>query len=503
MKVLVYTASSLCNPQFGIQIERALEYYHEGNEVVFSYCDGVMQTCSANACGNSAICSICKLGFKGALHNYLPNGIKKIGIKRICQRQKKKFLFESVQEIKNYRYKEVDVGFSVMSVYITKTRNPSPSINDEFLDCIGKMLNEAEAFVDSMESLILKETPKLIVFFNGRFYDTKPLHDLAIKYNIDFLTTENVGGVRAGENYKMVKFYNSIPHDAKVLYDCCLESWVKSSKSEEEKNNIGKSFYEKRRSGIKAGDYVYTGNQVKGLLPKTYDPSKKNIVVYCSSEDEYSSVSSNIDKLMLFNSQYEGIKYIVDNLDKEEYHLFVRIHPNMKGLNFKYHNDLYKLNEYENVTVIPPENSVSSYALMDVAYNIVVFGSTVGAESLYWGKPIVLLAFAEYYCWGCFALPKNKGQVVEMVKNPVVHPKAKEMAIKYGYYFLDNSLAECPKYVNITPKPVRIFGRRVLVFDYLRLLGSPLVYRFFHIFYSRILVRFHKNLICLPDKIIN
>lgn len=503
MKVLVYTASSLCNPQFGIQMERAMEYYHEGNEVLFCYCDGVMHACSANPLCNPALCKICRIGFKSGLKK-LPQGISVVGLKTIKCIQEKKFInFKSIQDIKNYQYKEVEVGFSVMSVYITKTRNPNPNINEDFIECVNKSIKEAENFVDSIEDLILKERPDLIVFFNGRFYDTKPLLGMAKKYSINFLTTENVGGVRAGKDYRMVKYYNTIPHDAKVMYNCCLESWNKSARTEKEKIKIGESFYEKRRNGQKAGDYIYTGNQIKDLLPKSFDSTKKNVVIFCSSEDEYSSVTSDIDKMMLFKSQYEGIKYIIDNIGSDDYYFYVRIHPNMQGLDFDYHKNLYKLEEYSNVTVIPPEDPISTYALMDAAYNIVVFGSTVGAESLFWGKPIVLLGFAEYYYWNCFMLPHDKDQVVEMVMNPVLYPYSKEIAIKYGYFFLENSLAEKSQYVNITPKQISVGGKKVFVFDYLKILGSVRLYRYIHILFSRVLVKLYNNHICFPDKIIN
>ena len=35
MKVLIYTASSLCNPQFGIQMEHAINYAEKGDDVIF------------------------------------------------------------------------------------------------------------------------------------------------------------------------------------------------------------------------------------------------------------------------------------------------------------------------------------------------------------------------------------------------------------------------------------------------------------------------------------
>ena len=55
---------------------------------------------------------------------------------------------------------------------------------------------------------------------------------------------------------------------------------------------------------------------------------------------------------------------------------------------YKYHTDLLKLGEkYPNMTVIPGGSSLSTYALIDRADVVVVWGSTTGAEAVYHGKP--------------------------------------------------------------------------------------------------------------------
>jgi len=503
MKVLIYTASSLCNPQFGIMMEHAIDYANRGNEVVFCHCDGLMSACSSNFQKNKGICKLCKLTFRAGLKN-LPNNVKLVGMKP-CKEERdyERHGFKSISDIKAYRYKDVELGFAVMSVYITKTRNPKPAITKEFLTCINIMLSEASKLVDAAESLIESEKPDIVMFFNGRFFDTKPFHDLSEKRNIKYIVAENVGGVRADDEYRMVTFENSIPHDSRVIYENCLKSWDCSARSEDDKVKMGIDFYERRRGGKRAGDYAYTASQIQGKLPDSFDPNKRNVVIFSSSEDEYSAVTSEIDNYFLFNSQYEGIKYICDNIGDEDYHFIVRIHPNMRGLDVEYHRNLYKLRELKNVTVIAPEETVSSYALMDAAYNIVVFGSTIGAESLFWGKPVVLLGFAEYYDWGVCSIPKSKAEVIEMIKNPKLYPGAREIAIKYGYFFLDNSLAQKAKHIDITPKKAVYFGKLVYVFDYLKLMSSRRLYKLVSGLFNKVLCLLYRNGIMYPEKIRN
>ncbi len=497
MKVLIYAGSSILNPQFGVQMERAIEYNNRGDEVVFCYCSGVMSSCSANIYHNKAFCKICKLSSILCLKN-LPSSIKiKAFNKREDHSEYVYKRFGSLADIKKYRYKDVDLGFSVLSVYITKTMNPNPLISPTFLDGINKLLKEGEHLVDAAENLITLEEPDLIIFFNGRGFDSKPFCNLAQKYGINYIATEIFGGIRANSEYRMIKFKNTIPHDAKVAYQNCLDSWNASPKPESEKKEIGSSFYEKRRNAQQAGDYVYTGSQIQGKLPDSFNPQKKNVVVFISSEHEYSSVSPEVDGYFIFSSQYDAVKYISENINDDDFHFIVRIHPNMKGLDVEYHRNLYKLREKKNVTVIGPEESVSSYALIDIAYAVVVSGSTIGAESLYWGKPVVLLGFAAYYYWGCCSIPHKIEEVIGMIKNPQIYPGTKEMTIKYGYYILENSLGEKAKYINITPHKVKILGRYVYVFDYLKIFNSSKLYRYVYIFYTRFLSMFYKNRITI------
>ena len=501
MKVLIYTASSLTNPQFGIQMEHAISYAKQGHEVVFCHCAGVMKACTENRNQNKAVCCACKRGFKAGLKN-LPNNIRIVGLKsEMSDNNFKWHDFNSVKDIKNYKYKGVDVGFSVMSYIISMSRNPKPAISEAFLNYINRTIGECEHLIDAAETIVKKETPDLIIFFNGRLFDTKPFFNLAINNKINYIATENIGGVRVNEEYKMVDFKNAIPHDSLETYKRCLESWERSRRSEAERIKIGKDFYDRRRSGKKAGDRVYTISQKEGKLPDSFDPNKNNIVVFTSSEDEFSAVSSEVDSLYMFSSQYDGIKYISENINDDDYHIIVRIQPNMKGLDVDYHKQLYKLCELKNVTVVPPEEEVSTYALIDAANSVVVFGSTVGAESLYCGKPVVLLGFAAYYNWGVCSIPKAKEDIVKLIKSPVVYPKAKEIAIKYGYYIMENNLAMSSKFINITPTSTKIMGRQVYAFDYLKICGSKILFKLMTGFYRQILSRLLVNGIVFPEPI--
>lgn len=501
MKVLVYSSSSLYNPQFGIEMDEAIKFYKQGCDVFFCFCDNCLSICSSNVYGNKAMCSLCQKTYANSL-SQLPSEISIYPLSALNKTYADSYLVRSIDDIKKYTYKGVEIGYSALSFYITKTRNPNPTINSSFIRCISTLLNQSKVIVDSVEKAIADINPDKIVFFNGRFFETKPLHDLSCVAKIDFLCTENIGGIRTDEQYKVVHFENTLPHDLLSSFIRCNQSWEQSSCSEEEKLRLGSEFYIKRRDGIKAGDIVYTSNQMEGLVPSDYNSSKINIVIYCSSEDEMAAISSKYEKYKLFQSQYEGIRCILENFKNDtDYHFYLRIHPHLANIKFSYHLNLYQLQSYDNITIIPADDPISSYALMDIADSVIVFESTVGAEAVYWGKPVIVLAGAAYYHFNMCSVPKSVEELICDIKNPRVYVNSRLLAIKYGYYLLHNSLAFNSSFITITPKQIKIFKKKFYIFEYLKINHSALRQRLLYMIYHRVLSLFCVNTISYPDKI--
>ena len=77
---------------------------------------------------------------------------------------------------------------------------------------------------------------------------------------------------------------------------------------------------------------------------------------------------------------------------------------------------LYNL-KYDNVTIIPPKSNISSYALMESAEKVIVFNSTIGLESSYWGKAVIALGRDFYSEYNVVHQPHNEQEVYEMIDN--------------------------------------------------------------------------------------
>lgn len=498
MKILIYNSCAITNPAFGLLINEAINLIKQGKDVVFCHCRGAMNICADNPLGKTTICSLCKMTFKKTINKYLPN----ISIVHLDNHRLEKifFNFSTIEELKNIKYKDVGIGYSVYAYYATKARNSKPILSSTFVDCINILLNEAASLTDSFENVIKNNEITKVVLFNGRFFENRAILDLAKFHNISYDILEVVNGIRTVSNYNMLRFSNTTPHNLKTIHENIFKSWNKSPLSEEEKIKIGRSFYEKRRNGIIAGDRVYVSNQIKNLLPSDYSEEKINIVIYNSSDDEMSSVSRELDEKKIFASQYDGIEQIVRVFQNDgRYHFYLRIHPNLNGLPIP----IDQLSEYKNLTIIFPDSPISTYALLDIASQVIVFGSTIGIESIYWGKPVILLFAADYYYFNACSIPINLDEIIDAIHNPhYITDEDKMNAIKYGMYILNNNNYEETLWIDISPKYYKFVGINLFVFNYLKVFNSSLLYKMYQFFITSIRSRLDKAMINYPDKLI-
>ena len=111
----------------------------------------------------------------------------------------------------------------------------------------------------------------------------------------------------------LTHFYNDIPHSIAANNQKYVECWEHTKDSDNEREKIARSFFENRRNAVFAGDTIYVKDQVQGQMPEEWKNDVENIVIFNSSEDEFSAVSKEFDDGAFFPSQIEGIKSIVEH----------------------------------------------------------------------------------------------------------------------------------------------------------------------------------------------
>lgn len=482
MKKLYYSSCSTATPHMDVLINSIYNDIEAGHEIYFSYCDRAMSSCFKNMNSNEGLCKLCKFSYNHVVLKKL-QGLSIIPVRSDIDytRYESLLQYTSIQDLKELKYKDVFVGLSILSHFFTRTRNVDIVFTDEIKRYFDTVIKECCAFIDKIEVIVSEIKPDCICFYNGRYYETRPLLDIARNLGIPFESYEIIGGPRSNKPFSPIKFENCLPHDIHYFARNAKRVWVASAENESNKIEKAESFYEKRRHGETAGDFVYTKMQQEGLLPDV-DQTKKSIVIFNSSTDEMAAVGDEWDSLQLFESQYDAIEYMLSNVS-EKYHFYLRIHPNLLNVQAPHHMDLYKLaDNHSNITIIPPSSPISSYALLDIAEKVIVFGSTMGVEACYWGKPVVLIGAAFYLDLDVCYRAVSKDDLLELIKNDLI-PKDKKGALLYSYYLQDYTYrVEKTNYgadIDFQPTVMKVFNRVFYLFKSYRIMGS---YRFFKLF---------------------
>lgn len=441
MRYLVHLSFPYYTYHALILLNRAQDLINQGEEVELLLCGGGVRFCYGNILGDIRMCQICKKmqDLWPVMLNPRPKVFKYrdlIDSQMLKINDSLKFNYKGISEIKMLKYKNVQIGFGAYSTYVSKTRNIDPLLDKKFTSFFNELLKTECLVTDLLESYIERRNPNTIVSLNARHFEVKPFYDYPISNNIDTMCLE--AGTSPGKDIFMgFDYQNNKPHSISYIDKLIQDAWGSADNTFKEKEKLGVDFFVKKRAQIATGGTVYTKNQKENLLPANWDKSKRNFVIFNSSEDEFVSIDEEWDNLAFFPNQMDGIFEIAKILSSQQNTwLYVRVHPALIEVNFKYHLRLYELERYfDNVTVIPADDEISSYALLDQAEKVIVFGSTIGVESVFWDKPVILLAGSYYYHLNICYIPQNVEQLKYYLE-AVLPLKDKTNAIKYGYYTL-------------------------------------------------------------------
>lgn len=476
MKRLYYAERPAYDESF--LLDEAEQFARNGDDIVFAYCNGALSCCNNNRECRKDICRYCHFFFRHMKPLSSRIHVESIGADYLSDHSPCTFAYDSMDDIKALRYKGCYVGYGALSSYISFTRDSNPNINGDFRRYFDMLLDQACRAVDLAEKLFEKHRPDAVSIYNGRYFFNRGFFDLAIQRHIPIHCIEGVGGVRTGKPLLRTVFEDCLPQNLEFRAKLIKRLWEDDSEPVERKIEIGRSFFERRRNSIMAGDKVYTSGQQQGLLPQGFDPQRRNMMIFNSSEDEYMSLGDEYDKLQVYKNQLTAIRHILGAFRGGDEYFYLRIHPNQRGLP-AVDPLLHLEKEFDNITVIPPESPISSYALVDAADVVVVFGSTIGAEACYWGKPVVLLCGAQYSHMGiASAIPLSPEEALHALADRSLKPGDRDAAIRYGYYIMSQLRLGIPSsYHHIKQIKLPFLKKSIQVCTAFRLCGSALLMR--------------------------
>ena len=94
-----------------------------------------------------------------------------------------------------------------------------------------------------------------------------------------------------------------------------------------------------------------------------------------------------------------------------------------------------------NAVMIVGYSSISSYALLDACNTALSFGSTMGVEAVYAGKPSILVGRCVYERLGSFYTPQSHDEVVSLLRQRNLPNLPVEGAMKVAVFWSEGGVS--------------------------------------------------------------
>ena len=300
----------------------------------------------------------------------------------ILSGKNKKFINQS-----NINRKTFNEG--VMSSLASKHRISSlEELTPYWQNQYHKLINDSQLIFESTVDFLKTYEINLVGAFNGRFFDSSAFIKAAKFCKVDYFVYD------VNKSKSQYYFLNVSLHDIKANQE-------KAKRFFEPQNMLhlktAEKYFHNRRFGKRTYEKSYTSGQKIGLIPNWINTSKKLIAIYPSSDDEYRFLSDSFKMKCL--DQVNEIRQIGNNLKgcSNEFEILVRMHPNMINMPKKTLEKYYDLEkENEVINVLRPLDPYDTYALLDAAYAVIGFCSSIIFESAYYQKNTILIGPSPY-----------------------------------------------------------------------------------------------------------
>jgi hypothetical protein len=431
-RVAFFFTHPLFQRHFATDLELIQRHLDAGDEVTALSCDAQLLACDINTYHEPGQCFLCRKTRDVGI-SLLRGNIEHRSFLSLNEENRRELAslqteFRSVQELQSYVLNNYDVGMAALSSIVSYVMNADLDMQ-EHKELIRRYILSGVAAYRSVQNFLRSHAIDTFYFFNGRMAIARAIMRACESEGVAFIVHEAAAG---DHTYSL--FENSLPHSIDLMTRMMREHWEKANDAPDERLRIAEEWFQNRARGVKVNGYSFVERQQPGLLPANWDETKRNIVIFNSADFEFVWVSEEYQH-HIYENQLDGIVRIIESLlpHKASYHVYLRIHPNLANI----HNELRPLLalNYENLTTILPEEKISTYALMAQADKVITFGSTVGIEAPYWGKPSILGGKALYQNLGSTYNPSSHSKLMELLFTSELPPCDRAGALLYGYFY--------------------------------------------------------------------
>lgn len=376
-----------------------LAYATEKKELSVVRCDGSIRYCDSNPQGKILRCKLCQ---------YRVNKIAELTGNSID--------FSSKDILKVRLSKSLHSKFknSAMSVLAS---HEAVSLEERFsksaIENQDNLINSSQVLFLFLKNIFL-HLPDItrFVVFNGRYPLALATYLAAKEMNLEFRALELWG--RKVPHCTQ----NRIIHDPNHIFDSCYRSYQELKSNDIDR--VSSAYYESRwkQGGGASGEKDFTSDQ-KFTLNNIFQSNNKVVKLagFPSSNFEYNFLPEGYRAV----HQAKELHSLIDQLTKYKFNteLILRLHPNLKkspSIELEEFTQLELLsNDFVNVRVVNPSDSLSTYQLMKEANHIISFASFAAVEANYLGKTVIQIGPSRYRQFNISNIVDNGYEAAEVL----------------------------------------------------------------------------------------
>lgn len=432
MKVLIYSHVSNWQIHHAETIELALKHIDLGDDVSILSCDGALTSCPANPFHDKRLCISCKAQTNYTLTKILRGQAKDFRLK-LQENSINLPYFSTLEKLNDFRLYNIPFGELVTSQLVDDAKDCYITVED-LQPRVESLLQNSIALYTEARKIIKESGAEMVYVWNGRRCSDGPVCYAARDEDVTYKVYIAGGKKNTYVTLRALKVHGLIDNK-KAMEELFADSVKQRGIKDIEED--ARMFYTINKKG--GGDFpgfTYFGSNFTESITLKKDGVKKRVVIFPGSLWERYAMSDYISDGDPYPNPYDGIERILN--DERVYagnSLFVRWHPNLKncGKNERKVIDKIIQETSENTVHFAPESPINSYNLIDSADVVVTFGSTVGIEANFYGKPSILLGHAVYEDTGACYRPRSHEEFVTLINSEPI-PLPKTGALKYGYY---------------------------------------------------------------------
>jgi hypothetical protein len=431
-RVLVYAPLAYSTPHFETDLEIAQRHLDLGDDVELVLCDGNLPSCQLNPAHESKRCLHCvSRNLQGAAQLSRPVKVHSLLATLTAEDSarlgKLPAEFANQDALRRFEFDGFDAGMAALSSLIDFARALTINTRQHATIIRGTLTAAVASFLATKRLLAAGRYDRVYIY-NGRWSMVRSAVRACEQAGIEYYTHE-----RGADFRRFALYHASLPHDKARFSQRVAATWQHAS-ARPDARTIAETFFLERRQRVEKAWFSFVKHQETGRTPADWNRTTHRLVFFTSSEFEFAAIGGE-SVGRIYRDQVAGLRRIAPALAclRPDAHLWVRVHPNDKSAAAT-QRWIEAVATLPNVTLVRPDENVDSYAMLEGADRVLTFGSTVGIEATFWGRPAICADYSFFDHLDAYYEAADESQLLELLSRPDLPPKPREHVLAFGFY---------------------------------------------------------------------